>query len=162
MKAWRVIALKELRDAGRDRRALMALLLFPLLGPLMIYFLLNSILDIGEEVRDIELPVLGLGNAPDLADYLRQNGLALTPVEPPEGVERVACWEEATEAFPAAFTVSSAWLVVGPEGGLSSDDAALLSSHGYRLVSLGGSVLRVETAGPVAVALAQDRLMRLR
>lgn len=86
--AWSIITLKELKDASRDRRAMMALLLFPLLGPLMIYFLLNAILDIGEEAREnIEVPVLGLENAADLADYLRQNGVTLDALEPPEGVE---------------------------------------------------------------------------
>lgn len=46
------------------------------------------------------------------------------------------------------------WLVVGPEGGLSEAELALLESNGAALVSLGPTVLRTETAGPVAVALA--------
>ena len=88
---WSVITHKELRDATRDRRAMMALLLFPVLGPVMIYFLLNSILDIGEEVRGIELPVLGIANAPDLIDYLQQNGVAVTKME--TGVDKPVRFE---------------------------------------------------------------------
>jgi 16S rRNA (uracil1498-N3)-methyltransferase len=36
-------------------------------------------------------------------------------------------------------------LVVGPEGGLTEQELAVAAAHGYRLVSLGGLVLRTET-----------------
>ncbi|MFK7989281.1 MAG: 16S rRNA (uracil(1498)-N(3))-methyltransferase [Sandaracinaceae bacterium] len=45
-------------------------------------------------------------------------------------------------------------LVVGPEGGLSDAELALIEAHGGVLVSLGPTVLRTETAGAVVVALA--------
>jgi len=77
MNAVLVVWLKELRDASRDRRALMSLFLFPVLGPLLIYFMFNMIIDLGEEALDIELPVVGAANAPDLMDFLRQNGVTL-------------------------------------------------------------------------------------
>lgn len=50
-------------------------------------------------------------------------------------------------------------LVIGPEGGLDDDELALAAAAGYAPVSLGRTVLRAETAGPVAVAairLARD------
>lgn len=43
--------------------------------------------------------------------------------------------------------------VVGPEGGLTPQEVAVLQGMGGRRVSLGPTVLRTETAGPVAVAL---------
>lgn len=85
--AWWVVLTKELKDAFRDRRAMMALLIFPVIGPFVIYFLLNTMIDIGEEARDVTLPVVGSENAPDLMDFLRQNGVEIEPFGPaPETV----------------------------------------------------------------------------
>lgn len=80
MKPILVVLLKELRDASRDRRAIMSLLLFPVLAPLMIYFMFNKVIDLGEEALDIELTVAGAEHAPDLIDYLRQNGIVINPL----------------------------------------------------------------------------------
>jgi len=77
---WGVIARKELKDAFRDRRALMALLLFPVMGPVMIYFMFNMIIDMAEEAGDIILPVVGQEYALDLVDYLEQSGIAVEDV----------------------------------------------------------------------------------
>ena len=66
---WSVVTRKELKDALRDRRALAALLLFPLLGPVMIYFMFNMIIDIAEDAVDVSLPVVGAEYATDLIDF---------------------------------------------------------------------------------------------
>lgn len=83
MKPILVVLLKELMDASRDRRALMSLLLFPLLAPLMIYVMFNKVIDLGEEALDIELDVAGAEHAPDLVDHLRQNGIVIKPLSLP-------------------------------------------------------------------------------
>jgi sodium transport system permease protein len=77
---WGVITRKELMDAVRDRRALMALLLFLVMGPVMIYFMFNMIIDIAEEAGDVVLPVIGAEYAVDLVDYLAQNGIKIEEV----------------------------------------------------------------------------------
>ncbi len=46
-------------------------------------------------------------------------------------------------------------LVVGPEGGTTSEESDLLSSYGFISASLGELVLRVETAGVLSVALVR-------
>lgn len=46
-------------------------------------------------------------------------------------------------------------LVVGPEGGLSDRDLAMLRAAGYQGLRLGPRVLRTETAGPAAIAALQ-------
>jgi 16S rRNA (uracil1498-N3)-methyltransferase len=57
---------------------------------------------------------------------------------------------------------ASAWIVIGPEGGLSESERALAKDAGFFLVGLGPGVLRVETAASVALALIAHRLGRLR
>jgi 16S rRNA (uracil1498-N3)-methyltransferase len=42
-------------------------------------------------------------------------------------------------------------LAVGPEGGFTDDELSMAHQHGWRTVSLGPRILRVETA---AIALA--------
>jgi 16S rRNA (uracil1498-N3)-methyltransferase len=51
-----------------------------------------------------------------------------------------------------------AWLVVGPEGGLDPDEERALIADGWIAARIRVPILRVETAAPVAVALAVDRL----
>ena len=81
MKPWLVVLLKELKDASRDRRALVSLLIFPVIGPLMIYFMFTTIIDLRDEALDIELPVAGAEYAPDLIDFLQQNGIRINRLE---------------------------------------------------------------------------------
>lgn len=49
-------------------------------------------------------------------------------------------------------------VLVGPEGGLSDEEAALLRASGARLVSLGPLILRTGTAGVVGLALTLSAL----
>ena len=86
MTPWLVVFLKELRDASRDRRALMSLLILPLMGPLMIYYLFTMMIDIGERALTVDLPVVGAQYAPDLVDHLRQSGIGIDELgDLPEG-----------------------------------------------------------------------------
>ena len=43
-------------------------------------------------------------------------------------------------------------MLIGPEGGLSPRESALLASSGFRRAWLGGGVLRTETAALFALA----------
>ena len=76
-------------------------------------------------------------------------------------------WEEAAstavgigEALDAgnASTDSAVLVVVGPEGGFEPAEASALQDAGARIVSLGDTVLRTETAAVVAVALSAYEL----
>lgn len=79
-----------------------------------------------------------------------------------QGSTVLVCWEDAAGAPGIAEAIADAALtpdedvavVVGPEGGLTETEVALLTAGGGRLVSLGDTVLRTETAGVVATALA--------
>ena len=82
------------------------------------------------------------------------------PVE--AGVLRVCLWEE--ERAPLgevletlAATPTGAMVIVGPEGGLTRDEAEAARRAGWHVVGFGPRVLRTETAGPAIVAALQFR-----
>ena len=85
-----------------------------------------------------------------------------------EATAVLVCWEEAPQSASLHEAVQGALLetltpaddariavVVGPEGGLSEEEVRILlaSNQRARLVTLGSSILRTETAGIVAPAL---------
>lgn len=72
----------------------------------------------------------------------------------------VCLWEEARQALAEVLPpdrVSSAALVVGPEGGLDEAEVETLRRGGAAVAGLGPRILRTETAGPVGLALLQAR-----
>lgn len=67
-------------------------------------------------------------------------------------------WEEERErslkdALLAAPHAKHVAVIVGPEGGISREEAQALLGCGAVSVSLGGRILRTETAGPAAAAM---------
>lgn len=67
-------------------------------------------------------------------------------------------WEEERQrslkdALRTAKSVKDVAVIAGPEGGISRDEAKRLSDCGAVSVSLGGRILRTETAGPAAAAM---------
>ncbi|MEX2366939.1 MAG: ABC transporter permease [Pseudohongiellaceae bacterium] len=82
---WNVIARKELKDALRDRRALLSLLIFPVLGPVMVYFMFTRIVDLSGDLEAVSLPVVGSEFAGDLIDYLEQAGVQIENLLPYAG-----------------------------------------------------------------------------
>jgi len=51
-------------------------------------------------------------------------------------------------------------IIVGPEGGISGTELNAFQQAGAQLVRLGSHIMRTSTAGPIAVALAAERLGR--
>lgn len=93
---------------------------------------------------------------PGLAEALRahpagddatQAGWVLHP-----GAEHSAA--EALAAHRAATVPQSLAVLIGPEGGLTDDEAAQAVAAGYTPLHLGGTLLRAETAALAACALA--------
>lgn len=75
---------------------------------------------------------------------------------PPEGLAILDA--DAGEPYARwTMTAPSLSLVIGPEGGLTEEEAASLMDLGAARWRMGPRVLRTETAGVVALALAQAR-----
>lgn len=106
----------------------------------------------------------GQSRAPDVHEVVP---LLEAVVHSSEASARIVFWEDGATDLDAAVSKwgarpYEAWIVIGPEGGISHAEIAALTEHGYSAVNLGAMRLRVETATPVAVALVLDRLGRLR
>ncbi|MGH8206627.1 MAG: ABC transporter permease, partial [Steroidobacteraceae bacterium] len=89
--AW-IVFVKECRESLRDRRVLInALLLGPLLGPLLFAGLLRLTItrQLSQAQRPLAVAVIGAQRAPNLIAALEQQGLKLLPpVSDPEGAVR--------------------------------------------------------------------------
>ena len=72
---------------------------------------------------------------------------------------KVMFWEKADHCAPALpvgeINPSSAFIVVGPEGGFEPAEAAAAQRQGFHLAGLGPRALRSETAAIAACALVQ-------
>jgi len=102
----------------------------------------------------------------------KQSGRSVVPdVTPPQTLEAWLAAREATDVLVCLWEgaeaplvsrlpkppVTHATLVVGPEGGLEPGEAQALEKAGAILGNLGSRILRTETAGPVGLALLQER-----
>ncbi len=63
------------------------------------------------------------------------------------------------DAAASAGTIREITVIIGPEGDFSPEENAFMTEHGAMPVSLGGLILRAETAAAVAVALVCDALV---
>jgi sodium transport system permease protein len=79
-----IVLLKELRESLRDRRSLMLLVLFTLMYPAMLAFLLHQWIDRATkpEREGIELAVIGGAQAPTLMAQLKQKNITVHPSAP--------------------------------------------------------------------------------
>jgi 16S rRNA (uracil1498-N3)-methyltransferase len=80
----------------------------------------------------------------------------------PLNAARIALAERSEQPLSLAGVVAPLWLVVGPEGGLSSRDRGILRNADFSAVGLGRAILRTETAAVVGVALGLSALGRHR
>jgi 16S rRNA (uracil1498-N3)-methyltransferase len=77
----------------------------------------------------------------------------------------IVAWEEATAPTLSDVVddvlgdeTASVTLVIGPEGGLTAQEADALALQGAVLARLGSSILRVETACTVGLGIVADRI----
>lgn len=99
------------------------------------------------------------GLLPLLQDSPIKLGQALEQIKAAQTLGLMA-WEEENSttlrSLPAGTTHLA--LLVGPEGGFTPSEAEAARAAGVQTVSLGRRILRAETAGPIATALALYQL----
>jgi 16S rRNA (uracil1498-N3)-methyltransferase len=79
----------------------------------------------------------------------------------PSGATTVVFGARAEGALDLSHVPEQAWCAVGPEGGFSADELAAFEAAGFRLASLGPTVLRVDTAVAAALTVIGDGVRRL-
>jgi 16S rRNA (uracil1498-N3)-methyltransferase len=104
--------------------------------------------------------ILELSDVVSLADALAALG--------PECALRLMPWEEAPQApslrrllgppSGADAAGGGVALLIGPEGGITPDEAELATGAGFRVTTLGPRILRTETAAIAALAVVQAAL----
>jgi len=100
----------------------------------------------------------GRAHIPEVTGILSFEEMLRTDL--PEGACRLIFWEEERraglrETLDAGAGAPAFCLVVGPEGGLTTEEVDLAREAGFVSVSLGRNVLKVETAAPAIVAVLQ-------
>jgi sodium transport system permease protein len=81
-----VVLRKEIKDAFRDRRAIMTIVLSAALSPILLGFMMNRIADRQRQLDDVSIPVVGMEHAPAFVEWLRQQA-GVTLVEGPDDPE---------------------------------------------------------------------------
>jgi 16S rRNA (uracil1498-N3)-methyltransferase len=104
----------------------------------------------------------GRAHVPEVSGILSFEEILGMPL--PEGTCRLIFWEEERETgfretLEACRGNAAAFcLVIGPEGGLTAEEVGRARAAGFCSVSLGSSVLKVETAAPAVLAMLQYEL----
>lgn len=91
-------------------------------------------------------------NFDNLIKYLAAFDLVLFPYENESDTSIKTCLRH-LDTDPEKIAI-----IIGPEGGFSDDEAEQLINHNAHSVSLGKTILRTETAGPAAIAMAMYEL----
>jgi len=102
----------------------------------------------------------------------KQSGRArLMQIETPVGFEKFIEHSEDTkilfaerggESFSAIKAGKKITVVVGSEGGWETDEIEFAGAHGFQIITLGGRILRAETAAIAVSAILQNNLGDLR
>jgi sodium transport system permease protein len=152
---------KEVVDNLRDRRTLVSALVFgPLLGPVVFALMLGLVIDraIGEADQRLGLAVIGAERAPNLMQYLREQGVDVLPppAEPQHAVQTGSASvvlevpEDYADAFRAGRPASVRLMVDRSRAESTRKTAltgALLQGYGRRI---GALRLQVRGVNPLA------------
>jgi len=175
-----IVFTKELRDATRDRRSIMSLLIGAVITPALFGGMFTVIAGRNGEAKDLKIPVAGVENAPAFVDWLKQQ-TGVEIVAPPKDPEKAVrdrtedlvlliekdFVKDLARAVPATIklvsdsTRDSGRRKVSRVRGLISGYSAQLAA--LRLISRGvaPSVAMPILVDDVEVSSAQERLANL-
>ncbi len=75
MRPFAVVLVKECLDGVRDRRAVLSALIFPVLAPFLVYFLIHTMIELRSQDKDMLVAVQGADNAPHLMAWMAEKGV---------------------------------------------------------------------------------------
>jgi sodium transport system permease protein len=81
-----VVFRKEVKDAFRDRRAIMTIVLSATISPILLGFMMNRLADRQRQLEDINIPIVGMEHAPAFIDWMKQQA-GVTLIEGPPDPE---------------------------------------------------------------------------
>ena len=81
-----VVFKKEVKDAFRDRRAIMTIVLSATISPLLLGFMMNRLADRQRQLEDVTIPIVGMEHAPAFIEWMGQQA-GVTLVEGPADAE---------------------------------------------------------------------------
>ena len=110
-----------------------------------------------DRLRRVAREACAQSGQPFVPELHAPSPLALCAARAAPNAHKLLFWEQASAPLPAALR-GEVWAVIGPEGGLSAEEAEILRANGYAAHSLGSHILRAETACVVITALLLDRL----
>lgn len=87
-----------------------------------------------------------------ILDNLTDNSLALMPWEEEHACSLQATLQETRSTIASDIKITAIVIIIGPEGGLTLEEAALAKERGVQVVTLGTRILRAETAALATVA----------
>lgn len=85
-------------------------------------------------------------------DNLPDNALTLMPWEEEHALSLQTTLQEARSTIASDTKIAAIVIIIGPEGGLTPEEAALAKEHRVQVVTLGTRILRAETAALATVA----------
>jgi len=72
---------KEALDGLRDKRAVMSAMFFPILAPVLVFFMLNMLISIRSDAEESIIAIQGMEHAPVLVQWLKEHNVAIEPFE---------------------------------------------------------------------------------
>src|SRR5690554_5961330 len=120
-----VVWRKELRDAIRDKRSVMAAMSYAFFGPLLMavafYVMISQLTD----PSDVEIDITGAEHAPALVEHLKRNGIVERDKPWPPGQQPIelaidASWaDKLALAKPAPITLTADFSATKQRGDIS-------------------------------------------
>jgi len=133
-----VVWRKELRDAIRDKRSVMAAMSYAFFGPLLMavafYVMISQLTD----PSDVEIDITGAEHAPALVEHLKRNGIVERDKPWPPGQQPIelaidASWaDKLALAKPAPITLTADFSATKQRGDISRIERAI-ESYGSQI-----------------------------
>ena len=144
VERWERIVRESLKQCGRS--------LQPILHPPCTFQ------DLMKQSHGYDLKLLFWEEAVTPLDTLREPPLVSSPTgrRPPDHESISISTASSTPHHEAIPTPTRIMILIGPEGGVTKEEASVATDHGFSTFTLGHRILKAETAAITALALIQN------